>query len=108
MTSFTTRRERSERGSLAIDAMKDSGCPRTASELCSDGEPEGEDIHGFVPGVLDLAADRLLVAVPLSGKWRGWACRTQPDGEPELNLLLSSTAVVFLSVVVLAQAEIER
>ena|SRR5215468_5689927 len=47
-TSFTLRRERSERGSISGDAMEDDGCQRAAGEVCGGSFSAGEAIQHFV------------------------------------------------------------
>src|ERR1017187_164383 len=82
-TSFTLPRERSERGSIPIDAMEDDGCPRTASELCGNRESGREVIDGIVPGVWHLAPHGIFMAVTLSAPGPGRDCRTQPAANEE-------------------------
>ena len=82
-TSFTLRRERSERRSILIDAMEDDGCPRTASELCGNRESGGEVLDRLVPGVWHLASHRIFMAVPLSAGGPGRDWRTQPAAGEE-------------------------
>src|SRR6266852_3150480 len=80
MTCFTHRREPSEGGkvigpSLAEgrDAVESDGCVGTAGTVRDAGEPGAGESGGGVPGVWDLASDRIFVAAAVSGAGSGRA-----------------------------------
>jgi|SRR5450631_285200 hypothetical protein len=82
-TSFTLSRKRCERGSRAGDALEDDGCPRTTGELCGGGQSRREAVERLVPGIRDLAANRLLVAVALARTGFGGHRGIQPASGEE-------------------------
>ena len=76
-TSFTLRRERSERRRGIGDGLEDGGRRPTAGAICGGGEPAGKAFTAALSGVRDFAADGVCVVGALS------AVRTGGDGGTE-------------------------
>src|SRR5580704_5192683 len=85
-TSFTLRRERSERGRGIKDGLEDGGRRPTTGAICGGGEPAGEAFAAALPGVRDFAAHGICLVGTLSPAWIGW------DGGTESAATLESGA----------------
>src|SRR4029077_17577929 len=66
-TSFTLRRERSERGGAIKDDVEECGHSGTTRAVRSGGESAGEDFRGSLSGVRGLSTHGIFVAAALSG-----------------------------------------
>src|ERR1019366_7239883 len=78
-TSFTLRRERSERGSAIQDDMGKCGYSGTTGAFCGGGESAGEEFPGPLSGVRGIPAHWIYVAAAVSGTGFGGHRRTQPS-----------------------------
>src|SRR4029077_16379877 len=77
-TSFTLRRERSERGGAIKDDVEECGHSGTTRAVRSGGESAGEHFGGSLSGVRGLSTHGIFVAAALSGAGTGRHRRAQP------------------------------